>query len=161
MHLISGKHAQYMDKWVSTLSIFFTHLQTIAVLGNLRLVWPPSAKAVTGVLSLSVTGLTVIEPEVRQLAQASALLTERRLKVETCRLTCPPADLPACLCLPACLPCLPALSAHQPCRLTQRSADRASLRAVPRRGRQPLPRLLQRPDGRLQRPLRERPPSDG
>ena len=62
--LISGRHAKAMNRWVSTLSLFFAHLQTIAVIGNLALDWPPRAKAITGALSLSIASASFLRPEV-------------------------------------------------------------------------------------------------
>ena len=33
-----------LTRWVSTVSIFFTHVQTVALVGSLRLAWPPSVE---------------------------------------------------------------------------------------------------------------------
>ena len=43
-----------LKRWVSTASIFFTHMQTISIFGNLHLHWPPPVEAVTGIATLSV-----------------------------------------------------------------------------------------------------------
>lgn len=62
--LISGRYAEAMNRWVSTLSLFFAHLQTVAVIGNLALDWPPRVKAITGAVSLSIVSASFLRPEV-------------------------------------------------------------------------------------------------
>jgi len=41
-----------MKRWVSTVAIFFNHVQTVGVLGTLHLEWPKSLKAILDVLRL-------------------------------------------------------------------------------------------------------------
>ena len=48
------KYRHHLKRWVSTVSIFATHFQTISIVGNLHLHWPPPVEAVTGIATLSV-----------------------------------------------------------------------------------------------------------
>lgn len=84
--LISGRHAQAMNRWVSTLSLFFAHLQTIAVIGNLALDWPPRVKAITGAVSLSVVSASFLRPEVSLPAPRPLHVAGRALALSTCPL---------------------------------------------------------------------------
>ena len=62
---------------VSTVSIFFTHMQTIGIVGNLKLVWLPPVEAVTSYATLSVFESTeTIRPEclLKEFAELSAFL---------------------------------------------------------------------------------------
>lgn len=52
-----------MKKWVSTISIFISHLQTVAIVGNLRLQWPPSVEEISSLFSLSLVGQALLRPE--------------------------------------------------------------------------------------------------
>ena len=52
-----------MKTWVSTVSIFIGHLQTIAILSNLRLQWPPSVREISSIFSLSLVGQSMLRPE--------------------------------------------------------------------------------------------------
>ena len=44
----------HLKKWVSTVAIFFTHLQTIGIVGNLKLHWPPPVEATMAWATFSV-----------------------------------------------------------------------------------------------------------
>ena len=46
------RYPEAITKWVSTFSLMFGHVQTLAVIANLQLEWPPQVKAVTGLMSL-------------------------------------------------------------------------------------------------------------
>jgi hypothetical protein len=52
-----------MKKWVSTAALFISHLQTLAIVGNLRLSWPPAVEATTDLLSLSLAHASFLRPE--------------------------------------------------------------------------------------------------
>ena len=71
------KYRPHLKRWVSTVSIFFTHMQTIGIVGNLKLVWPPPVEAVTSYATLSVFESTeTIRPEclLKEFAELSAFL---------------------------------------------------------------------------------------
>ena len=58
------KYRHHLKRWVSTVSIFATHFQTISIVGNLHLHWPPPVEAVTGLATLSVFENTqIFRPE--------------------------------------------------------------------------------------------------
>ena len=48
------KYRHHLKKWVSTVAIFFTHLQTIGIVGNLKLHWPPPVEATMAWATFSV-----------------------------------------------------------------------------------------------------------
>ena len=52
-----------MKEWVSTAALVISHLQTLAILGNLRLSWPPAVEATTDILSLSLALASFLRPE--------------------------------------------------------------------------------------------------
>ena len=58
-----NKYPSSLKRWVSTSSILINHVQTIAIVGNLRLDWPQSVIAVTGALSFNVLNVSIIRPE--------------------------------------------------------------------------------------------------
>ena len=71
-----------MKRWVSTLSIFFAHLQVLAVLGNLSLQWPPPVKTAMGLLSFSVVGTQLLQPEcLFQIINPAFVLTLSQLSI--------------------------------------------------------------------------------
>ena len=73
-----------MKRWVSTANLFISHLQTLAVFGNLQLNWPPSIGTATDLLSLSLAHASFLRPEcfmnssksflILSLAQVTAVL---------------------------------------------------------------------------------------
>ena len=52
-----------LRQWVSTLSIVINHLQTISIIGLLRLHWPPSVKAATSFFSIDFLDWASSRPE--------------------------------------------------------------------------------------------------
>ena len=68
------KYRHHLKKWVSTVAIFFTHLQTIGIVGNLKLHWPPPVEATMAWATFSVFENTeTLRPEclVKDLAGVS------------------------------------------------------------------------------------------
>ena len=51
--LMISRHPYLIKRWISTASIFVTHLQTLAIIMNMRLSWPQSATSTMAVMSLS------------------------------------------------------------------------------------------------------------
>ena len=45
------RYPDLLTKWVSTFTIFFGHIQTVAIISNLKLSWPPRVQAATGLIS--------------------------------------------------------------------------------------------------------------
>ena len=53
-----------LKRWVSTVAIIATHFQTVSIVGNLHLRWPPPVEAVTELATLSVFENTqIFRPE--------------------------------------------------------------------------------------------------
>jgi hypothetical protein len=52
-----------MRKWVTTLSIFIAHAQTVSILGNLALEWPPPVQSFTRVVALSFVDTPFVRAE--------------------------------------------------------------------------------------------------
>ena len=58
------KYRLHLKRWVSTVAIIATHFQTVSIVGNLHLHWPPPVEAVTGLATLSVFENTqIFRPE--------------------------------------------------------------------------------------------------
>ena len=57
------RYQNSMRAGVTTVSILVAHVQTIAIVGNLRLHWPPSVEQFTEVVSLSFVDASYLRPE--------------------------------------------------------------------------------------------------
>ena len=57
------RYQNSMRAWVSTVGIFVAHLQTLAIMGSLRLQWPPPVRQATAIFSLSCVDASVLSPE--------------------------------------------------------------------------------------------------
>ena len=56
-------HPESLTKVISTVSILISHVQTLSIIMNLRLSWPPSAEAVTSAMVVNVLELETLRPE--------------------------------------------------------------------------------------------------
>ena len=56
-------HPESLTKVISTVSILISHVQTLSIIMNLRLSWPPSAEAVTSAMVVNVFELETLRPE--------------------------------------------------------------------------------------------------
>jgi len=52
-----------LDLWVNTAAIFFCHLQTLSIIGTLKLAWPPSVETLTSFATVDFLSLGAIRPE--------------------------------------------------------------------------------------------------
>ena len=52
-----------LDLWINTAAIFFCHLQTLSIIGTLKLAWPPSVEAITEIASVDFLSLGSVRPE--------------------------------------------------------------------------------------------------
>ena len=52
-----------LDLWINTAAIFFCHLQTVSIVGTLKLAWPPSVEALTEIASVDILSLGATRPE--------------------------------------------------------------------------------------------------
>ena len=52
-----------LDLWINTAAIFFCHLQTVSIIGTLKLAWPRSVEAITEVASVDFLSLGAARPE--------------------------------------------------------------------------------------------------
>jgi len=52
-----------LDLWVNTAAIFFCHLQTLSILGTLKLAWPPSVETLTSFATVDFLSLGAVRPE--------------------------------------------------------------------------------------------------
>ena len=62
LYLIS-KYPSALKRWVSTVSIIISHVQTVSIVGNLRLAWPQSVTSVTSIFSLDILETDFLRPE--------------------------------------------------------------------------------------------------
>ena len=56
-------HPESLTKVISTVSILISHVQTLSIIMNLRLSWPPSAEAVTSAMVVNVLEIETLRPE--------------------------------------------------------------------------------------------------
>ena len=56
-------HPESLTKVISTASILISHVQTLSIIMNLRLSWPPSAEAVTSAMVVNIFELETLRPE--------------------------------------------------------------------------------------------------
>ena len=52
-----------LDLWINTAAIFFCHLQTVSIVGTLKLAWPPSVRTLTEIATVDFLSLGAIRPE--------------------------------------------------------------------------------------------------
>ena len=52
-----------LDLWINTAAIFFCHLQTVSIIGTLKLAWPPSVEILTEIASVDFLSLGAVRPE--------------------------------------------------------------------------------------------------
>ena len=64
-HLVQHfqKLGERLDLWVNTAAIFFCHLQTLSILGTLKLAWPQSVETLTSFATVDFLSLGAIRPE--------------------------------------------------------------------------------------------------
>ena len=52
-----------LDLWINTAAIFFCHLQTLSIIGTLKLAWPQSVRTLTQVVTVDFLSLGAVRPE--------------------------------------------------------------------------------------------------
>ena len=52
-----------LDLWINTAAIFFCHLQTVSIVGTLKLAWPASVELLTEIASVDFLSLGAVRPE--------------------------------------------------------------------------------------------------
>ena len=52
-----------LDLWINTAAIFFCHLQTVSIIGTLKLAWPPTVEEITQFAGLDFIALGALRPE--------------------------------------------------------------------------------------------------
>ena len=52
-----------LDLWINTAAIFFCHLQTLSIIGTLKLAWPQSVLTLTQVVTVDFLSLGAVRPE--------------------------------------------------------------------------------------------------
>ena len=52
-----------LDLWINTIAIFVCHLQTVSIIGTLKLSWPPSAIAIMQTAGINIFDFGAIRPE--------------------------------------------------------------------------------------------------
>jgi hypothetical protein len=57
------KYPDAMRRWVSTSSILISHFQTVGIIANLRIDWPPSVVVVTSVINFNMLDVSLYRPE--------------------------------------------------------------------------------------------------
>ena len=61
--MISKYGEDFLKRWVSTVAIIICHVQTIGIIGNLSIEWPPAVIWITTTLSGNILDLGFIRPE--------------------------------------------------------------------------------------------------
>jgi hypothetical protein len=57
------RYPRGLKKWVTTISIMIGHMQTVSIIGFLKLRWPPPVQQFTAALSFSFVDTSVLRPE--------------------------------------------------------------------------------------------------
>ena len=61
--LIARYGEDFLKRWVSTVGILLNHYQTIGIIGNLSVEWPPAVTWITVTLSGNILDLSFVRPE--------------------------------------------------------------------------------------------------
>lgn len=80
---LTRRHEDAMERWVSTISLFVAHAQTIGIIGAMQLEWPPQVEQATQLISLSVVDASFLRPEclARDGINAFALIAVTQLAI--------------------------------------------------------------------------------
>lgn len=61
--LVQRYGKDFLTRWVSTVGIYLNHIQTVSIIGNLALDWPPAVIWITSTLSGNMLDLGFVRPE--------------------------------------------------------------------------------------------------
>ena len=63
VYMISRYGQDFLKRWVSTVGIMLNHIQTVGIIGNLSIQWPPAVIWITTTLSGNIFDLSFVRPE--------------------------------------------------------------------------------------------------